>query len=82
MSLAQAAQAEFKRQVEEFLNRTGVKHSRFGLEAAGDKSFVADMREGNREFRPGTIAKVETYMASYRAQPEKVVERDQVSGGL
>jgi hypothetical protein len=82
MTLAQTAQVEFKRQVEAFLALSGMSHSRFGLDACGDKSFVTDMRKGNREFRPATIVKIETFMNTWLAATNANIEPDRLSASL
>lgn len=57
---------QFKARVEEFLAETGMPISRFGTLACSDKSFVADLRDGNRDFRTSTIAKVDSWMTAER----------------
>lgn len=52
----------FRMRVEAFLAQTGMKPSPFGWSACRDRSFVADLREGKREFKPSTIRKVDEFM--------------------
>ena len=53
------------RQVERFLRETGLPWTKFGRLATHDPRFVADLRNG-RVPRPGTQARVEHFMNTYR----------------
>jgi hypothetical protein len=53
------------RQIEKFLRETGMPWTKFGRLAAQDPRFVADLRNG-RTPRPGTEARIELFMTSYR----------------
>ncbi len=52
---------EFRHRVEDFLVRTSLAPSRFGLLACNDPAFVQDLRAG-REPRLSTIEKVDKFM--------------------
>lgn len=53
--------------VEAFLATHGMADSRFGLEAAGDKNLVRDLRKGRRLW-PETEGKVRQFMVTYRPE--------------
>ncbi|TCM21919.1 hypothetical protein EDF56_101596 [Novosphingobium sp. PhB165] len=53
------------RQIEIFLRTTDMPCTKFGRLAAGDPRFVVDLRNG-RMPRPGTAARVESFMATYK----------------
>lgn len=53
--------------VEAFLTTHDLADSRFGVEAAGDKNLVRDLRNGRRLW-PETEAKVRRWMATYRPE--------------
>lgn len=48
--------------IEEFLGKTGMKPTRFGIEAANDPRLVFGLREG-REPRSATAKRIREYMA-------------------
>lgn len=56
--------------VEAFLTTHELADSRFGVEAAGDKNLVRDLRNGRRLW-PETEAKVRRFMATYRPEPRE-----------
>lgn len=57
MKLLQVLQAE----VEDYLDRYGMKPTAFGKAAVGDPNFVFDLRAG-REPRTGTVDRVRAFM--------------------
>ena len=59
------------RQIEKFLNETGMAWTKFGRLAAHDPRFVEDLRNG-RTPRPETSARVENFMSSYAETPHAV----------
>ncbi|PEQ13349.1 hypothetical protein B2G71_07910 [Novosphingobium sp. PC22D] len=59
------------RQIERFLNETEMPWTKFGRLAAHDPRFVADLRNG-RTPRAGTEARIECFMAGYRAACERL----------
>jgi len=61
---------EFRREIEDFLKRTGMKQSRFGREALGDPGFVSRIRSG-KDVTLGTIQKCSEFMAHYRSRDAK-----------
>jgi predicted transcriptional regulator len=61
-----AMQTDFASQVEAFLERTGMKASRFGREAANDPHFVYTLRKGRKPWAE-TRAKVEAAMRRLEA---------------
>lgn len=63
-------QDAFRARVESFLAKTAMPPSRFGKLACGDRQFVFDMRQGKREYRFSTIAKVDRFMDAYRVPSE------------
>lgn len=58
---------QFRDRVEAFLVETGMKQAEFGDLACNDRSLVADLRGGQRDFRMSTIEKVDRFMARHRA---------------
>lgn len=62
---------DFRDRVETFLALTGMAPSRFGDLACNDRAFVKDMRQGRREFRFSTIAKVDRFMSEYSSLCER-----------
>lgn len=56
---------QFRAQVEAFLARTKLSASRFGELACGDRNFVSDLREGNREFKPSTIKQALKWISGF-----------------
>lgn len=55
--------------VEAFLTTHEMAESRFGVEAAGDKNLVRDLRKGRRLW-PETEARVRRHMSTYRPEPK------------
>lgn len=55
-------------EVESFLAKHKISDWRFGELAVNDRHFVRQLRTG-REPRRGTVARVRTFMATYRAAP-------------
>jgi hypothetical protein len=53
--------------VEAFMKEHRIPPARFGRDAMGDPCFVFDLRDG-REPRRRTIARVDAYLASARAE--------------
>jgi hypothetical protein len=51
--------------VERYLRQYDIAQTRFGRMAVGDPRLVGDLRNG-REMRPGTLARVEAFMAAHR----------------
>lgn len=49
--------------IERFLARTGMDHTRFGKEALNDPAFVSRLRAG-KDVRTKTIERIRTFMAS------------------
>ena len=47
----------FKTEIEEYLERTGTKPSKFGRDFVNDPGFVSRLRKGG-ECRPSTIEKI------------------------
>lgn len=78
--------SQFKSRVLAFIDETGLKPSRFGVQACGDPNFVADLRAG-REPRESTRSKVEKFMDAYKipgaasAAPVANPTRDPVGEG-
>lgn len=60
------------RQIEKFLSQTDMPWTKFGRLAAQDPRFVADLRNG-RLPRAITEARVEAFMAGYRAAKEEII---------
>lgn len=79
--MSDAALQEFRDRVEAFLVEKGIKPSPFGWKACRDRSFVADLRAGKREFRPSTLKKVETFMAEYPPSEDNVSASGDPSDG-
>lgn len=65
--MTSTALKDFRARVEAFLAETGMKQAEFGDLACNDRSLVADLKSGQRDFRMSTIAKVERFMDDYRA---------------
>ena len=61
----------FRRRIETYLKRTGMKPSVFGRQAVGDGNFVFDVRAG-RMPSLRTVEAVENFMKANRTQPERV----------
>lgn len=57
---------KFKSLVEQFLQETGCKPTRFSIDALGDPTFVRRMRKG-AQCLPQTQAKVLEYMSNFAA---------------
>lgn len=55
------------RQIERFLDRTGMPPTKFGRLAAHDPRFVLDLRQG-REPRSALSSRVEHFMNTYAPQ--------------
>jgi hypothetical protein len=53
------------REIEAFLEDTGMTPTAFGLQVMGDKGFVHRLREG-RDFRNSTEQRIRLKMATYR----------------
>lgn len=64
-------QEEILERVERFLINQDMSASAFGKDALGDPNFVFDLRKRNRSVTLRTIAKIEAFMASYRAPDHK-----------
>lgn len=62
--------ADLLRQVEAFLKRTGMPHTRFGREVMKDGALVQHLREG-RSLSLKNVNKVLGFMAAYRAEPKR-----------
>mgnify|MGYP000911886432 CR=1 FL=1 len=63
---------QFRDRVEAFLVETGMKQAEFGDLACNDRSLVADLRGGQRDFRTSTIEKVDRFMARHREAADNV----------
>lgn len=50
--------------VEGFLDRSGMKHTRFGFEVSGDPNLVADLRKG-RMPRLDKLQKIQTFIREW-----------------
>lgn len=64
-------------EVERFLRRQGMDHTRFGTDALNDPSFVMDLRKG-RNVRLDTADRVRNFMAERRlpkANPKRAADR-------
>ena len=59
------------RQIEKFLNETGMAWTKFGRLAAHDPRFVEDLRNG-RMPRPATSARIRSFMTGYAETPHAV----------
>jgi hypothetical protein len=53
--------------IEAFCRTHQLKHSRFGRDAVNDTTFVPQLKTG-REPRRATVARVRTFMATYRPE--------------
>ena len=53
-------------EIEAFISTHGLSQSQFGRLAVNDEHFVADVRDGRRNW-PETVARVRLFMATYRA---------------
>jgi hypothetical protein len=56
---------DFRERVEAFLAETGMSIAAFGDLAVNDRSFVSDLRDGNREPRLSTIERVDRFMSEH-----------------
>jgi hypothetical protein len=68
-SMATDTFKEFRSEIFEFLLRTGMKHSKFGILAINDGNFVGDLRRGKRSPTLRTIERVRKFMASHEVGP-------------
>lgn len=68
-----SAQEKLLAEVEAFLNRTGMDHTRLGFDAMNDPAFVTTLRRGRR-VRIDTAEKVRTFMAAWKP-PKKNPKR-------
>lgn len=57
-------------EIEAFLNRTGMKPTRFGIEVLGDGGLVKGLREG-RSLTLRSAEQVVSFMAEYRPDTPK-----------
>lgn len=66
---------DFRLRVELFLERHSatVTQTRFGEMSLNDGSFVADLRDGSREFRISTIERVDRWMIDFEAMASREV---------
>ncbi len=76
MGLAPLGQA-FRREVETFLEATGIKASVLGAEAAGNRSFVIRLRRGASP-RLGTVDRVRAWMAAHASVEEMEAIRTRI----
>ena len=53
---------QFRRDVEEFLDVSGIKSSEFGRQALGDPSFIVNLRRG-RSPTLATVERVDAFIA-------------------
>jgi len=63
----------FLKEIEEFLARTGMRHTTFGKEAMNDPSFVTRMRNGGNPTIK-TIGRVRTFIESHEGKPASKCE--------
>jgi len=68
---------QFRAEVEEFLARTGTKATEFGRAAAGDPSFVLNLRRG----RSPRLATVDKVLAFIRASDALERQRRRKANG-
>lgn len=61
---------QFLDDILQFLKRTGMSESSFGVEAMGDPSFIAKLRKG-RSVRLKTAEDVRNFMRDYRPRQKK-----------
>ena len=60
----------FIKEIEDFLDRTGMRHTTFGKAAMSDPSFVTRMRKGGNPTMK-TIEKVRAFIEDYGPEPGK-----------
>jgi hypothetical protein len=71
------AQEKLLADIERFLLKQGMDHTRFGIEALNDPSFVTDLR-GGRRVRIDTADRVREFMESRKAakpNPKRAADR-------
>lgn len=56
---------ELRTEVEAFLRVSGMPHTTFGINVAGDPSLVTRLRSG-RDFRASAIDRIRAYIRNYR----------------
>ena len=71
MPIMQSLSEQFRRTLEEFLERTGFKPTEFGRQAVGDPSLVLNLRRG----RSPTLATADRILAFIRESEATAKER-------
>ena len=61
--------AEFLREIDSFLDGSGMTATAFGVAALKDPCFVSDVRDGGRAPNGRTMQKVRDFMASHSSPP-------------
>lgn len=64
------AKQQFKKEIDEFLSRTGMSPTRFSIEAMGDRSFMHRLERGC-SVRIDTAEKVRQFMKNWRPERPK-----------
>jgi hypothetical protein len=59
---------ELLRDIERFLTRTGMDHTRFGKEALNDPAFVSRLRAG-KDVRTRTVERIRKFIGDNRRRP-------------